>query len=683
MKRMRKIMIVLALLLVVAGVTAYSATADAAKKSKKKVSYTLKNGTLTISGKGKMPASMTFENNRKIKTVVIKKGVTSIADDAFMNCKKLKKVAIPSSVKTIGCYSFSGTGLKSLEIPSTVKTIGQNAFMNCTKLKQLTVPGKFTYAIDKRTEAEEAYTLTNYTELDTVTFNTALDLKSVGYFCTNNLVVKADDPVYKSINGVIYSKDGKSIIRMPMLRKELVIEEGCAEFLLDAVLYRAEDEKNHKYGEGCTDLKKITIASSVRKVSEGKSAYGTKQVDLVIKSKQLDGKSISLLVKCFEMDSKTIQKLLPEQITYKDNMCITNDSYLLAYDGKSSDVKVPDGVKVIGDSVFYDNRDLEKVILPESVTKIEDFAFAYCEKLSNINLPGKLTYIGDFAFSDDSKLKSIKLPDSLTYIGEKAFVFTSIREANLPAGLKYLGEGAFLYTYLEEINIPKGITKIGDATFDGTNLKKVVIPDSVTKIGYAAFAECYQLKTVTFGSGLKEIKDEAFYDTPALLDIKIPANVQKIGTCAFELEDELSKGLQRKVTIMGSSKNISSYAFDSYSGDVVLSYKKGPKEYMTELQEWNTKKKAGKYNITFKWNKVTGASGYQIEIYSKKDFKKKNLLKKVSINKNKISLKTTLSTKRKTLSARIRPYKVVKGKKVYGRWSRGWKNRWISYDDYE
>ena len=63
---------------------------SAAVKSKG-VYFTLKNGVLTIKGKGKMPKSMKFNGNTKIKKVIIKKGVTSISDKAFKSCKKLKK----------------------------------------------------------------------------------------------------------------------------------------------------------------------------------------------------------------------------------------------------------------------------------------------------------------------------------------------------------------------------------------------------------------------------------------------------------------------------------------------------------------------------------------------------------------------------------------------------------------
>lgn len=81
-------------------------TQAATKKSS--VKYELKNGTLTISGKGEMPKDMTFKSNKKIKKVVIKKGVTTISEKAFEGCTKLtsfkrtyEKVSMPKVLPLI------------------------------------------------------------------------------------------------------------------------------------------------------------------------------------------------------------------------------------------------------------------------------------------------------------------------------------------------------------------------------------------------------------------------------------------------------------------------------------------------------------------------------------------------------------------------------------------------------
>ena len=104
-----------------------AAPVDAASK----VTYKVKGTTLTISGKGEMPKSMVFGKKSKtknIKKVVIKKGVTTISKNAFKNCKKLKKVQLPSTLKKISGYAFYNTALTNVTIPNSVKYIGNYSF---------------------------------------------------------------------------------------------------------------------------------------------------------------------------------------------------------------------------------------------------------------------------------------------------------------------------------------------------------------------------------------------------------------------------------------------------------------------------------------------------------------------------------------------------------------------------
>ena len=66
--------------------------------------------------------------------------VTSIADSAFANNKKITKVTIGSNVTTIGKKAFyKCTSLTKITIPSKVKKIGKQAFYGCKKLKTVTI----------------------------------------------------------------------------------------------------------------------------------------------------------------------------------------------------------------------------------------------------------------------------------------------------------------------------------------------------------------------------------------------------------------------------------------------------------------------------------------------------------------------------------------------------------------
>ncbi len=65
--------------------------------------------------------------------------VTSIAD-SFIHSTSVKKIILPSTLKSIGDYAFSScSALESITIPSSVTSIGQGVFASCSKIKTLTV----------------------------------------------------------------------------------------------------------------------------------------------------------------------------------------------------------------------------------------------------------------------------------------------------------------------------------------------------------------------------------------------------------------------------------------------------------------------------------------------------------------------------------------------------------------
>ena len=105
------------------------------------------DGTMTIAGTGPM-ATVGFWNSpvwneydSRIKSVVIKKGVTTVQNKAFSGCANLTKVSLPSTITSIEGEAFNGcTSLSSITIPKKVTNIGGSAFANCKALKKLTLP---------------------------------------------------------------------------------------------------------------------------------------------------------------------------------------------------------------------------------------------------------------------------------------------------------------------------------------------------------------------------------------------------------------------------------------------------------------------------------------------------------------------------------------------------------------
>lgn len=113
---------------------------DPAVNEGKNVTWTLDGTALTISGTGAMKnfayqSEPNYPWESSLTSVVIEDGVTSIATNAFANCKSLATVVLPASVTSIGSSAFEGcTALKSVVIPPSVTSIGTNAFQNCENL---------------------------------------------------------------------------------------------------------------------------------------------------------------------------------------------------------------------------------------------------------------------------------------------------------------------------------------------------------------------------------------------------------------------------------------------------------------------------------------------------------------------------------------------------------------------
>ena len=110
---------------------------------------------LTISGTGKMDDLSQYNRPwgnyvEDIAHVIIKDGVKSIGQSAFMHCKSLNSVNIGDSVKIIGFDAFLGChSLTSVKMGKSVEMIVNGAFTWCDALTSITLPESLTSIDDK------------------------------------------------------------------------------------------------------------------------------------------------------------------------------------------------------------------------------------------------------------------------------------------------------------------------------------------------------------------------------------------------------------------------------------------------------------------------------------------------------------------------------------------------------
>ena len=283
-KRILSLVLAVVLALCLLPATAYAAT-TASGACGKNLTWSLSStGTLTISGKGamakydsgKMPW-IAYKN--QIKSVVLAKGITSIAYLSFSGYTKLTSVQIPDSVTDIGASAFDNcTALSDMTLPKNLKTLGWLAFTGCSSLKTLTMPASLTEgggsAFSKCTGLKEVYFEkgSKAVEFEQFRFCTSLEkvvlpaglerigidaftgctsLKSlsipasvveIGKYparsCTSlqEITVASGNRHYTSWNGALYTKDMKTLIQYPGGRTGgVVIPQGVETLHLDSI----------------------------------------------------------------------------------------------------------------------------------------------------------------------------------------------------------------------------------------------------------------------------------------------------------------------------------------------------------------------------------------------------------------------------------------------------------------
>ena len=114
------------------------------------------------------------------------KSVTDIGDFAFQGCSGLTSVTMPSSVTHIWNGAFHGCGgLTNVTISNGVTGIWEGAFHGCGKLTSVTIPN-------------------SVTDIEKGAFSDCGGLMS--------FVVAAGNPSYKSVLGLLLTKDGKVLV---------------------------------------------------------------------------------------------------------------------------------------------------------------------------------------------------------------------------------------------------------------------------------------------------------------------------------------------------------------------------------------------------------------------------------------------------------------------------------------
>lgn len=360
-------------------------------------------------------------------------GETGELSEAAVSPRPTGGVVIPSSlggypVTGIGEYAFeSCTDMTDVEIPESVVSIRAEAFGGCEGLANVEIPRNVMY----------------------------IDVTAFG-FCYRFTVDPAN-AVYSSRNGLLLSKDGRTLVRSVNGDVEIpssVTEIGDSAF------------------DGCPLLESVTIPDGVLDI--GAHAFCCCDgLENILIPQSVTNIGTRAFVSCYNLRSFAVD---PANRFYsaRDGFLLNKDGTVLVQGVNVVEARIPDGVTTIGEAAFEDCFRLECVEIPDSVTAIGDWAFSVCESLAGVVIPVGVMVIGDSAFS-----------------------WCGLTCVTVPGNVKAIGERAFYGCWkLEGLEIARGVESIGREAFGDSRLTTVTIPDSVTDVGERAFVDCGELREV-------------------------------------------------------------------------------------------------------------------------------------------------------------------------------------------
>ena len=383
--------------------------------------------------------------------------VTTIGDDAFIECSNLASVTIPDSVTSIGYMSFySCDNLTSVTIPNSVTSIGERAFFDCSKLASAVIPDSVTIISD--------YAFYDCTNLTSVTIGDSVTI--IGdyafYSCSNLTNVTIGDSV--TIIGDHAFRDCTNLTSV--IIGDSVITIGVWAFA------------------GCDNLTSATIGNSVTIIGEW------------------------AFWRCINLTSVTI-----------GDSVITIGNTAFSQCHSLTNVKIGESVTTIGDYAFSDCYTLTSIIIPDSVNSIGADAFDGCDALKSVTIGNSVTSIGNYAFSGCNSLTSVYISDVAAWChivfgsgNSSPLVYTKnlyliengeaelITDLIVPDSVTSIGYMAFYNcSNITSVTIGDSVNTIGDKAFyNCSNITSVTIGDSVNTIGDWVFYLCWKLKSITF-----------------------------------------------------------------------------------------------------------------------------------------------------------------------------------------
>lgn len=168
----------------------------------------------------------------------------------------------------------------------------------------------------------------------------------------------------------------------------------------------------------------------------------------------------------------------------------------------TGDVVIPDGVKIINDNAFRDNKNITSVTIPDSVETIRVGAFSGCTALETVNAPDTFIDVDPWAFGYSEKEEALWYREQLAE--NETFVFCGnlmqmpdTEEYTVPGGVKQISCKGTGLEKLKKLTISEGVMFIQHSFNHCNRLETLELPVSLAMLDNS-FGECGSLERAEY-----------------------------------------------------------------------------------------------------------------------------------------------------------------------------------------
>lgn len=375
----------------------------------------------------------------------------------------------------VGKYFFENCEqMISIKLPSSAVKIEGGAFSGCKSLKKLDIPVSCVEV--------ESMIVSSCDNLEEVNLSDAVQIfPGLAVYSSKNLMkinASEGNQYFKSVGGVLFSKDGKILVRYPMGKQDV----------------------NYTIPEGV-----VTI---------GKDAFDNAKIVSITIPGTVTSIESSAFENCKYMQTLTIP-----------NSVKTIQGYAFSGCEKLDNVTLSSEVSSLESFTFSSCNNLRKIYIGANVNNIDKLAFYNCQSLQEFEVDENSSF-----FTTQSGILYTKDMQELV----KCPMALYAEEYIVPNGVKAIRAEAFATcTNIKRFYLPETLTSIGECAFENCEMASIIIPQSVSIIGKSAFNNCVYLESLVLPEGINTIQDMTLHGCKSLSYVYIPVNVKEFGMWAI------------------------------------------------------------------------------------------------------------------------------------------------------